>query len=240
MPDASSDSSTMVAVALANVFALTAAVFMAANISGGHVNPAVTFGMAVGGHVSVPTALFYWTSQLLAATMACSLLKLTTIQQVIINRQTFGVSLGKSYVTKTVPRHFDNMFFLLFTFVVCPNSCYSRRHDRLRSFDTGSGSHVRLGLRGLRCGRHETWFVWVHGRSRGWVHSRSRGSCGFSFLWRVDEPGLLLWICCCCRHVQEPSGLLGRSLDWSRCCKHCVRLCRVSISSGRHDKGSEG
>ncbi|KAL5547336.1 hypothetical protein UlMin_007023 [Ulmus minor] len=37
------------------------------NISGGHVNPAVTFGMAIGGHISVSTALFYWISQMLAS-----------------------------------------------------------------------------------------------------------------------------------------------------------------------------
>uniref|UniRef100_A0A803NU01 Uncharacterized protein n=1 Tax=Cannabis sativa TaxID=3483 RepID=A0A803NU01_CANSA len=42
LPDASSDPSSLVVVAIANAFGLGAAVFMAANISGGHVNPTVT------------------------------------------------------------------------------------------------------------------------------------------------------------------------------------------------------
>ncbi|PON56287.1 Major intrinsic protein [Parasponia andersonii] len=72
----------LVVIATTNAFALASAVFIAANISGGHVNPAVTFGMAVGGHISVPTALFYWISQLLASIIACVVLKVTIIGQV--------------------------------------------------------------------------------------------------------------------------------------------------------------
>ncbi|KAG2715611.1 hypothetical protein I3843_03G088300 [Carya illinoinensis] len=81
MPDATSDPSSLVAVAIANAFALSSAVYIASKISGGHVNPAVTFGMTVGGHISVPTALFYWVSQMLAAVMASLLLKLTVVGQ---------------------------------------------------------------------------------------------------------------------------------------------------------------
>lgn len=82
-PDAAADPSSLVIVAIANAFALSSAVYIAANVSGGHVNPAVTFGMAVGGHVSVPTALFYWISQMLASIMACLFLRVTTVGQVI-------------------------------------------------------------------------------------------------------------------------------------------------------------
>jgi aquaporin TIP len=64
-------------------FALSSAVYIAANASGGHVNPAVTFGMAVGGRINVPTALFYWISQMLASVMACIFLKVATVGQVI-------------------------------------------------------------------------------------------------------------------------------------------------------------
>jgi aquaporin TIP len=59
MHDVSFDASSLVVVAVTNAFALSSAVYIAANISGGRVNPAITFGMAVGGHISVPTALFY-------------------------------------------------------------------------------------------------------------------------------------------------------------------------------------
>lgn len=82
LPEAAADPSSLVIVAIANVFALSSAVYIAASASGGHVNPAVTFAMAVSGHVNVPTALFYWISQMLASVMACIFLKVTTVGQV--------------------------------------------------------------------------------------------------------------------------------------------------------------
>ncbi|KAG5558359.1 hypothetical protein RHGRI_008326 [Rhododendron griersonianum] len=81
VPDAAIDPSSLIVNAIANSFSLAVAVYISANISGGHVNPAVTFGMAVGGHISVPVAIFYWISQLIASVMACLLLKVTTVSQ---------------------------------------------------------------------------------------------------------------------------------------------------------------
>ncbi|XP_073290812.1 probable aquaporin TIP5-1 [Primulina huaijiensis] len=81
MMDAAPDSSSLVANAVATAFALSVAVYISANISGGHVNPAVTFGMAIGGHISVPMTIFYWIVQMLGSVMACLLLKTITISQ---------------------------------------------------------------------------------------------------------------------------------------------------------------
>ncbi|GER49940.1 tonoplast intrinsic protein 5.1 [Striga asiatica] len=81
MPEAEAEPSSLVVVALANAFALSVAVYISANISGGHVNPAVTFGMAVGGHITIPMAIFYWISQMLASLIACLVLKTTTVGQ---------------------------------------------------------------------------------------------------------------------------------------------------------------
>lgn len=85
MPDAASEPSSLAAIAMANAFGLSVAVYIAANISGGHVNPAVTFGMAIGGHISIPMAIAYWIVQMLASVMACLLLKTTTVGQVILH-----------------------------------------------------------------------------------------------------------------------------------------------------------
>uniref|UniRef100_A0A7N0RDJ3 Aquaporin TIP5-1 n=1 Tax=Kalanchoe fedtschenkoi TaxID=63787 RepID=A0A7N0RDJ3_KALFE len=74
-------SAALVAVAVANAFALSAAVYISATVSGGHVNPAVTFGLAIGGHVSVPTALLYWIAQMSGATLSCFLLKSFAVSQ---------------------------------------------------------------------------------------------------------------------------------------------------------------
>lgn len=80
--DVASDETSLVAVAMGHAFALFVAVYTAANLSGGHVNPAVTFGLVLGGHVSILHGIFYWVAQLLGSTMACLLLMLVTAGQV--------------------------------------------------------------------------------------------------------------------------------------------------------------
>ncbi|KAJ6806332.1 aquaporin TIP2-3-like [Iris pallida] len=76
--DAALDPAGLVAVALAHAFALFVGVSMAANISGGHLNPAVTLGLAVGGNITILTGVFYWIAQLLGSIVACLLLKFVT------------------------------------------------------------------------------------------------------------------------------------------------------------------
>ncbi|XP_008796150.2 probable aquaporin TIP5-1 [Phoenix dactylifera] len=82
-PNVTSEASSLVATAVAQGFALFATVYIAAHPSGGHVNPAVTFGFAVAGHVSVPTAIFYWISQLVGSTLACLVLRVASAGQAI-------------------------------------------------------------------------------------------------------------------------------------------------------------
>ncbi|XP_057456898.1 probable aquaporin TIP5-1 [Lotus japonicus] len=79
MPDASLNPTSLVVSAIANAFALSSVLYIAWDISGGHVNPALTFAMAVGGHISVPTALFYWVAQLIASVMACLVLRVIVV-----------------------------------------------------------------------------------------------------------------------------------------------------------------
>lgn len=68
----------MVAIAICHGLALFVAVAIGANISGGHVNPAVTFGLAVGGQITILTGIFYWIAQLAGSVVACYLLKVVT------------------------------------------------------------------------------------------------------------------------------------------------------------------
>ena len=75
----------LVLVALAHAFALFAAVSAAINVSGGHVNPAVTFGALIGGRISAIRAIYYWIAQLLGAILACLLLRLSTNGMVPLN-----------------------------------------------------------------------------------------------------------------------------------------------------------
>ncbi|KAF9615528.1 hypothetical protein IFM89_024155 [Coptis chinensis] len=78
MPDATSDPTSLVVIGIASALGLSSAVYIAAHISGGHANPAVTFGLAIGGHIGAVTTIFYWASQLLGSILACFLLKLST------------------------------------------------------------------------------------------------------------------------------------------------------------------
>ncbi|KAK4492035.1 hypothetical protein RD792_002825 [Penstemon davidsonii] len=68
----------LIAASVAHAFALFVAVSVGANISGGHVNPAVTFGAFVGGHISLFRSILYWIAQLLGSIVACLLLKFAT------------------------------------------------------------------------------------------------------------------------------------------------------------------
>ncbi|XP_022756348.1 aquaporin TIP4-1-like [Durio zibethinus] len=50
----------------------------AGRISGGHLNPAVTLGLLLGGHITVVRSILYCIDQLLASSAACILLKYLT------------------------------------------------------------------------------------------------------------------------------------------------------------------
>ncbi|RWR80641.1 Major intrinsic protein [Cinnamomum micranthum f. kanehirae] len=91
--DAALDPAGLVAVAVAHAFALFVGVSMAANISGGHLNPAVTLGLAIGGNITILTGVFYWVAQLLGSIVACLLLKFVTNGKAI---PTHGVAAGMS------------------------------------------------------------------------------------------------------------------------------------------------
>ncbi|CAH2058999.1 unnamed protein product, partial [Thlaspi arvense] len=83
--------SGLVAAALAHAFGLFVAVSVSANISGGHVNPAVTFGAFVGGNITLLRGILYWIAQLLGSVVACFLLKFSTGGLAV---PAFGLSAG--------------------------------------------------------------------------------------------------------------------------------------------------
>ncbi|KAJ0966649.1 hypothetical protein J5N97_023566 [Dioscorea zingiberensis] len=68
----------LISASIAHAFALFVAVSVGANISGGHVNPAVTFGAFIGGNITLLRGLLYWVAQLLGSTVACLLLRFST------------------------------------------------------------------------------------------------------------------------------------------------------------------
>ena len=71
---AGSSGSGLVGVALAHGMALTAIIYAWGNVSGAHVNPAVTFSIALTGKMPWRRAFSYWTAQLAGAVLAGYLL----------------------------------------------------------------------------------------------------------------------------------------------------------------------
>lgn len=67
-------SARLVAIALAHGLAITVLVAATAGISGGHVNPAVTFGAFLAGRISLARGALYVAAQLLGATVGALLL----------------------------------------------------------------------------------------------------------------------------------------------------------------------
>jgi aquaporin Z len=66
----------LVGIALAVGFVMAAFVYAYGNISGAHLNPAVTFGLALNGTVKWTQVAFYWIAQFAGAVLAAFLLKL--------------------------------------------------------------------------------------------------------------------------------------------------------------------
>lgn len=63
----------LLAVALAHGLTIAVMVSATGAISGGHLNPAVTFGLLVGGKIDVKRSAAYWVSQLAGAILAAAM-----------------------------------------------------------------------------------------------------------------------------------------------------------------------
>ena len=63
----------LLGIALAHGLTIAVMVSATGGISGGHLNPAVTFGLLTGGQINVKRAVSYWIAQLAGATVAAML-----------------------------------------------------------------------------------------------------------------------------------------------------------------------
>lgn len=71
-----SDAASTINYALGFGFALVAIVYALGHVSGAHVNPAVTLGLALTGRFPMAYVPYYWTSQLIGALVASLLVRL--------------------------------------------------------------------------------------------------------------------------------------------------------------------
>src|SRR5215475_433575 len=63
----------LLAVALAHGLTIAVMVSATGGISGGHLNPAVTFGLLVGGKIDIKRSVAYWIAQLAGAVIAAAM-----------------------------------------------------------------------------------------------------------------------------------------------------------------------
>ena len=145
----------VLAVALAHGLTIVAFVSVTMHISGGHLNPAVTFGLLCGRHIRIGDAILYWISQLLGG--ICAALILLGIYKSGSNHRRNAGARQQSDPWAGHPRRSNSDLL--------PSLC--RAWNRSRS---ASPSHRRTGDWGHDYIRHPVW--WSPDRC-----SHESGSC---------------------------------------------------------------
>src|SRR5512134_1977156 len=90
----------LLAVALAHGLTLAVFAYAFGHISGTHINPAVTFGLALNGTVKWSEAVVYWVAQLVGAVLAAFALNAAVG---IVNAEAFGAAQTTGVLTERFP-----------------------------------------------------------------------------------------------------------------------------------------
>ncbi|MFQ6641683.1 hypothetical protein Gotur_015382 [Gossypium turneri] len=116
-------------------------VYCTAGISGGHINPAVTFGLFLARKVSLVRAIFYMGAQCLGAICGCGLVK--AFQNSYYNQYGGGAnSLAEGYSTGTgLAAEIIGTFVLVYTVFSATDPKRNARDSHIRSWH-----HFPLGL----------------------------------------------------------------------------------------------
>lgn len=109
--EVNSSAGGLLAIALAHGLAIAVMVCATMHISGGHLNPAVTFGILLAGKMSIAEAIVYWISQLAGATAAAGICAALFMQQGVIDGTP---QLGGTIVEHGVVVEAILTFFLVF------------------------------------------------------------------------------------------------------------------------------
>lgn len=86
------DAGALVAIAVAHGLAIATMVAATAKISGGHINPAVTFAAVVTGRMKLAVGLIYVAAQLIGAVLGALLLDLVVVDSVAGNLGAHGLN----------------------------------------------------------------------------------------------------------------------------------------------------
>ena len=90
----------LLAVALAPGLTMAVMAYVFGHISGTHINPAVTFGLALNGTVKWSEAAVYWVAQFAGAVLAALILK-----SIVGRESTRFISRNAGFMSMRVMRH---------------------------------------------------------------------------------------------------------------------------------------
>jgi MIP family channel proteins len=105
----------LLAVALAHGLTLAVFAYTLGHISGTHINPAVTFGLALNGTVKWGEAVIYWVAQFAGAVLAALLLNAIVG---LVNAEAFGAAQTTGVLTERFPYYALGVEALLTFFLV--------------------------------------------------------------------------------------------------------------------------
>lgn len=114
----------IVAVALANGLAIGIMVSNLGHISGGHFNPAITFGFLATRRITAPLAVVYWISQLAGAIVAAAILRWLLKNPAFLGAvpHVSGISAGKGLVVEAILTFF--LVLAVFATAVDPRGAF--------------------------------------------------------------------------------------------------------------------
>jgi len=105
----------LLAIALAHGLTLAVFVYVFGHISGTHINPAVTFGLALNGTVEWGTAVVYWVAQFAGAVLAAFVLHAIVG---LVNAEAFAAAQTTGVLTERFPYYAAGLEALLTFFLV--------------------------------------------------------------------------------------------------------------------------
>jgi aquaporin TIP len=144
--------STLTDVALAHGFVIAVMASAVGHISGGHFNPAITFGFWITRRMSTPLAGFYWIVQLGAAALAALLLK-WVLPSAAATQRHFGapavgdtIGAGEALVIEAVLTFF--LVWVVFASVADPRGSFKQISGLAIGFTIALGVYFGFALTG--------------------------------------------------------------------------------------------
>jgi len=137
---------SLVAIAMAHGFAITVLIYAVGEVSGGHLNPAVTWACLLTKKISIIRALLYWVAQFSGAIIGALILR--SILPTELQNQLGCHGLGHDSLTPAQGWFAETVFTAFFVFVVFATaiSPFAGKLAPLQGGDYGPGKLTPLAV----------------------------------------------------------------------------------------------